>query len=238
MTGGPGTRARRGARGFTLLEMVVAAAIFVMVVAGAYALFDGSRRLAERAEFRAGMLQTARAALRAVEADLRGAVMSSSAYDTGFVGVEGGTEKEPIDRLEFISVAAPVVEASTESYRDAAAARRSDLSKIAYWIEQDETKKAHGLVRERLGTMLPPESRTRRDEDVEAVSADVVGLNLRYYDGQWRDAWNSQQQRKMPRAIEVTLHVQGDWKGERTVEVYTSRVYLPVAAETPEAQTP
>lgn len=225
--------------GFTLLEMVVATAIFTAVIAGAYALFDGSRRLAARAEFRTGMLQTARAALRAVEADLRGAVMSGSAYDTGFLGTEGGSEKEPLDRLELVSIASPVVEVSADLYRDAKKGRRSDLSKVSYWIEQDETKKAHGLVRERLGTMLPPESRQRRDEDAEAVSADVIGLNFRYYDGtQWRDAWNSQQLLKLPRVIEVTVRVQGDWKGEKEVEFHTSRVYLPVGAETPEAQTP
>ena len=222
--------------GFTLLEMVVATVIFMAVIAGAYALFDGSRRLAERAEFRTTMLQTARAALRAVEADLRGALMSGTAYDTGFVGVDGGSSKEPLDRLDLISVTAPTAEPTTDGYRDATRARRSDLSKVAYWIEPDETKKAHGLVRERLGTMLPPESRQRREEDVETVSAEVVGLNLRYYDGQWRDAWDSTQQRKMPRAVEIAVHVRGEWKGEAVVETHTSRVYLPVAAEIPETQ--
>jgi prepilin-type N-terminal cleavage/methylation domain-containing protein len=220
--------------GFTLLEMIVAAAIFTAVVAGAYALFDGSRRLAARAEARADMLQTARAALRAIEADLRGAVMSGSAYDTGFIGVDGGSPSEPMDVLDFVSVTSPSAETSKDDFDDATKTRRSDFSKVAYWIEKDETKTAHGLVRERLGTMLPPESRTRREEDVEAVSTDVVGLNLRYYDGQWRDAWNSQQTRTMPRAVEVTLRVK---RGE-DVEVHLARFLLPVAAETPEATTP
>ena len=220
--------------GFTLLEMIVAAAIFTAVVAGAYALFDGSRRLAARAEARAELLQTARAALRAIEADLRGAVMSGTAYDTGFIGTDGGSEGEPLDVLEFVSVASPSAEASIDGYKDATKARRSDLSKVAYWIEKDELKPAHGLVRERLGTMLPPESRTRREEDVEAVSTDVVGLNVRYYDGQWRDAWNSQQTRKMPRAVEVTVRV----RRAEEIEVHTARFYLPVAAETPEAGRP
>jgi len=220
--------------GFTLLEMIVAAAIFVAVVAGAYALFDGSRRLSARAEARAEMLQTARAALRAIEADLRGAVMSGTAYDTGFIGVDGGSSSEPLDVLDFVSVTSPMSEASMDGFKDATKARRSDLSKVAYWIEKDELKKAHGLVRERLGTMLPPESRTRREEDVEAVSTDVVGLNLRYYDGQWRDSWNSQRSRTMPRSVEATVHV----RRADEIEIHTARFYLPVAAETPEAGPP
>ena len=77
-----------------------------------------------------------------------------------------------------------------------------------------------------------PESRTRREEDVESVAADVVGLNLRYYDGQWKDGWNSTQTLKMPRAVEVSVHV----KREEEIEVHTARFYLPVAGETPEAK--
>ena len=160
--------------------------------------------------------------------------MSGTAYDTGFIGTDGGSEKEPLDVLDFISVASPSAEASMDGYKDATKARRSDLSKVSYWIEKDELKPAHGLVRERLGTMLPPESRTRREEDVEAVSTDVVGLNLRYYDGQWRDAWNSQQTRTAPRAVEVTVRV----RRAEEIEVHTARFYLPVAAETPEATPP
>lgn len=224
----------RDASGFTLLEMIVAAAIFTAVVAGAYALFDGSRRLSARAEARAELLQTARAALRAIEADLKGALMSGSAYDTGFIGQDAGSAEEPLDVLELVSVTAPSAEASTDDFRDATKVRRPDLSKVSYWIEKDAGKAAHGLVRERLGTLLPPESRTRREEDVETVSADVVGLNLRYYDGQWRETWDSTRSRTMPRAVEITLRV----KREEEVETHTARVYLPVAAETPEASPP
>lgn len=216
----------RNRKGFTLLEMIVAGAIFTAVVAGAYALFDGSRRLAARAEARADLLQTARAALRAIEADLKGALMSGSAYDTGFIGADSGT----LDTLELVSVTSPTEEVSEDAYKDATKTRRSDLSKVYYWVEQDQTKAAHGLVRERLGTLLPPESRTRREEDVETVSAEVVGLNLRYYDGQWRDTWNSRTTGRMPRAVEVAVRV----KREDEEETHTARFYLPVAAETPE----
>jgi type II secretion system protein J len=235
----PALPSRGGTGAFTLLEMVVASAIFMAVIGGAYALFDGSRRLAARAEFRTGMLQTARAAIRAVENDLRGALMSGTAYDTGFLGTSEGSEKEPLDRLELVSIASPSAEVSNDLYKDATKPRRSDLSRVAYWIERDETKKAHGLVRERLGAMLPPETRQRREEDVEAVAADVTGLNLRYWDGaQWQESWNSRQLRKLPRAIEVTVRVRGVWKDVEEFESHTSRVYLPVAAELPEARQP
>ena len=62
----------------------------------------------------------------------------------------------------------------------------------------------------------------------------MVGLNLRYYDGQWRESWNSTQTRLAPKAVEVSIQV----KREEEVETYTTRVPLPVAAETPEASGP
>jgi type II secretion system protein J len=215
--------------GFTLLEMIVAAAIFTLVVAGAFALFDGSRRLSARADARAEMLQTARAALRAIEVDLKAAVKLGSAYDSGFIGTDGGAMN---DQLEFLAVSSPSSEVSIDGFRDATITRRSDLSKVWYWIEKDTAKTAHGLVRERLGVLFPPESRTRREEDVETLSTEVTGLNLRYYDGQWRESWNSTQSGTMPRAVEVAIQV----KREEEVETHTARIYLPVAAETPRAE--
>src|SRR5262249_27523163 len=78
-------------RGFTLLELIVATSIFAIVIAATYSLFDSARGITTRAEFRSQLFQSARAALQAIENDLRGAVMLSSAYDTGFIGTNVGS---------------------------------------------------------------------------------------------------------------------------------------------------
>ena len=91
-------------RGFTLLELIVAMVIFSIVISAAYALFDAGRSVTTRAEFRTQLFQSARAALQTVEGDLRGAVMLGTPFDTGFIGATGGSEKEPMDKLEFVSV--------------------------------------------------------------------------------------------------------------------------------------
>jgi hypothetical protein len=38
----------------------------------------------------------------------------------------------------------------------------------------------------------------------------------------------------MPKAVEVTVYIRGEWRGETIVEPFTTRFYLPVGAETPE----
>ena len=67
------------------------------------------------------------------------------------------------------------------------------------------------------------------------ISRDVVFLNMRYYDsGQWLDTWDSSQQRKLPKAVEVTVYIRVEWHGEEVLEPFRKRFYLAVGAETPE----
>jgi len=229
--------------GITLLELIVATVIFSIVIAAAYTLLDSARNLTPRAELRAQLFQSARAALQAVEDDFRGAVMpvappsSSNPNDLGFIGTSAGSEKEPLDRIEFVSISR-----HTASQYDVNAADLVfgiDMARLSYWIEQDTTKKAHGLVRERPKELNPVSGPVHREEDVMEISRDVAFLNLRYYDsGEWRDTWDSTQLRKLPKAIEVTVYVRGEWRGEDVLEPFTTRFYLPVGAETPERQQP
>jgi type II secretion system protein J len=220
-------------RGFTLLELSVATAIFAIVIAATYSLFDSARGISTRAELRAQLFQSGRAALQAVEDDLRGAVLLSSAYDTGFIGTNGGSDKEPQDKLEFVSVNR--YSGAAYDVNQPEVVRGIDISKVSYMIEADEKRKPHGLLRERPLELLPPNGPVHRDEDVTGIADNVVFINFRYFDGsQWLDSWDSTQTRNLPKAVEVTVYIQGDWRGEKVVEPFTSRFYLPVGGETPE----
>jgi type II secretion system protein J len=214
-------------KAFTLLELVVATTVFAVVVAAAYALFDAGRGAASRAEARALLFQTARAALEALEDDLRGAVLPSTAFDSGFIGTNRGSGEAPLDEIELVAANAHVAKAKD---------RRIDLSKVTYWVETDPSARARGLVRERQAVLTPVTVYARRPENVEEVAGDVVGLDLRYFDGDWRFEWDSTTQYKLPKAVEVTVVVRGEWKEQEILERFTSRFYLPVAAETPERQ--
>jgi hypothetical protein len=107
---------------------------------------------------------------------------------------------------------------------------------VRWWIEREKGRPAQGLVRERSKVLNPPGVDVRRDEDVEEISRDVVGLDLRYYDGQWTREWDSRQQYKLPKAVEVTVWVRGEWRNETVLEPFTTRITLPVGAEQPERE--
>lgn len=218
-------------RGFTLLELIVSATIFMFVVAAAYALFDGSRRVAGTAEFKARLFQTARSALRLIEDDLKGAVASGSVYDAGLIAVNGGGGDEPQDGVELTSVVSGRSRRSLEEFKDATVFRAADLARVSWWVEPPGKKPYRGLVRERSAVLAPPENRVRRDEDVEELSRDVVGLDLRWFDSEWREEWDSTQSNTLPRAVEITVVVRGEFRGETVVERFRSRLYLPLVAE-------
>ena len=222
--------------GFTLVELIVATTIFVIILGAAYSLFEAGRNLTTRGEARAQLHQALRAAMKSIEEDLKGAVMPNAAYDTGFIGTNGGSGGQPLDKIEFIAVSAHAMPRSLKANtaQQPLLSPRTDMAKVTYWVEGDAKRPAHGLVRNRNPILSPVSVQNIRDEDIEEVSAEVVYLNLRYYDTDWQDSWDSTQVRKLPKAVEVTLHLQSEWRGEKFIEKFTARFYLPVAAETPE----
>lgn len=222
--------------GFTLIELIVATSIFVLVLAAAWSIFDSGRNLTVRAEARSQLLQTVRAAFKAISDDLKGAVMPNVAYDTGFVATDSGAGDQSLDKVEFISENSHPMPRSlkADEAREPILAPRADLFKVTYWVEPNTEKTAHGLVRYRQQVLTPVSNMTMKDEDIEMVAPEILHLNLRYYDTDWQDSWDSTQLRKLPKAVEITVYVQGEWRGEKFVEKHTTQIYLAVAAETPE----
>ncbi len=223
-------------RGFTLLELLVATAIFAMVVSAAYALLGSGRDVSSRAEDRAWVFQTARAALRAIEGDLRGAVMAGSAFDTGLIGTSGETDGVPADTLELVAVNFwPNRSPDPSALPD----RKTDLSRVIYRIEAGTAspEAPRGLVRERQGVLTDTTVYAGQDENVVEVAADVVGLDIRYFRDNWEETWDSATQRRLPKAIEVAVYVRpppGRGEEELPAERFATRFYLPLGAEAPE----
>ncbi len=225
-------------RGFTLLEILVATAIFGAVVSASYALLGSGQAVSSRAEARARVFQTARAAFRAVEADLRGAVMSGSAFDTGLVGTSGASNGVPADTLELVAV-----NSFPNRSPDPAAlpGRKIDLSRVIYRIEDGKTSPSipMGLVRERQAMLTDRTVYANRDENTEEIAPDVVGLEFRYFGDSWEESWDSTTRRKLPKAIEVAIYIGARERGaedESPPERFVTRFYLPLGAEAPEKQ--
>ena len=220
--------------GFTLIELIAALSIFLVVVTASYALFEGGRKLAARGELHAKRFQAARAGFRALETDLR-TVFAGGTYDTGFVGKSGGTTDLPTDTLDIVGfnnqprLATPVTATTAEP-----PPKEIDITRVAYSIDDDSSTIPSGLVR--LRTRLVAEVVTVKDptEGLEEVSADVVGLKFRYYDGTaWTETWDSVTGGTVPKAVEITLHVKSTYRDQQEIEIFSTKIFLPIAATAP-----
>lgn len=211
---------------FTLLEVLVTAAIFAIIAAACWALLDGGRQASTRGQREAARHQAARTALRTIEGDLRAAFTGSTVYDSGFRGTDGGTPEAPLDSVDFVAIAHQPAPGTTEP--------QQDFARIVYRIDADPATELAGLVREKRTRVLETVTAVDPDEAGEEIAADVVGLNLRYYaDGGWSEAWDSSVSGRLPAAVEIAVHVRGEWRDQERIETFTTKVYLPVAATAP-----
>ena len=108
---------------------------------------------------------------------------------------------------------------------------RGDASRVTWWVEEDR-----GLLRERRDSLTPVTVFIEREENVEEIAPAVAGLDMRFYDQEWEDEWDSRTTRKLPRAIEVSILVRVPWREEFIEEVFTTRFHLPLGVDAPERQ--
>lgn len=180
---------RRGARGFTLIEVVLALSIVAIMVT---MLFGGLRvglRAWQRGEERAAALQHSRSMTQLLEAALAGTYW--------YVGRTDQNNPTPIlwfkgeaDRVSFVTVAPPLPFPVAIPF-------------VAITLSVD-TGSAPGLaIREKaLPSWDPFEAVTP-----SVVDSTIASVRFRYQraGAGWEETWDSAEERTLPQAIEVTL---------------------------------
>jgi prepilin-type N-terminal cleavage/methylation domain-containing protein len=181
-------------RGFTLTEVLIAAAILATIAVMVSASFSSTFRLMEAIESQGDLDHQARVCLNLIAHDLL-AGQPPAAMWIGRNGSEAGT---PSDVLAFVTAT---------HVASAPDAPESDLTRVTYAREGSRLMRyaARSLYTTSLDAI-----------DREEVAEGVAGFNVRYYNGPaglWLDDWDSTL-KKLPKAllIELTLvsanHVQ------------------------------
>ncbi|MFV8836569.1 type II secretion system minor pseudopilin GspJ [Aquisalimonas sp.] len=178
------------ARGFTLIEMLVALAIFAMVSAvsftGIMVMIDNRERVAGHAD-RLAAVQTAMAL---IERDLQQAVARPIRDPLG----------DP--RAAMLSDDLAALEFTRSGRSNPLGVRRSELERVAYGIEEDT------LVRLSWDALDQPPEPGRRDR---ALLDGATDIELRFMDddAQWRSTWPPADalpgSPQLPRAVEISI---------------------------------
>jgi type II secretory pathway component PulJ len=192
----------RSRAAFTLLELVVSAAVGALILTAAAICLNAAVESQRMINPRVDTIQTARVALAMMSADLRAACPLDKNYD--FLGSHRSLGDMDADNIDF----------ATHNYSPRHP-READFCEMSYFIDKSETNGQYGLWRRRNPTLAQdPLSGGSREE----IAPDVRGLRIEYYDGlDWYDTWGDLNGRRrnsttpppnlvgMPSAVRITL---------------------------------
>lgn len=205
------------ARGFTLLEVMVAGAILSLILAALYGVF--SRILASKrsTEERAARLRAAHTVLLRISEDLQGSFPFTAAEES----FRGETRQEngfPTAFLSFVSVAQLALTAQGSA---------GDLRRVEYRLVPDPVASSHYQLVRSVRLDLRADQDTA--DELVPLLLHVRGLRVRFFDGQrWAEEWGRETTRgRLPQAVEVTLYVDGQTDTE--VSALSTTVGLPLA---------
>ena len=191
-------------RAFTLIEVVISAALMALIVVSAYLCLNAAVSSQKMIEPRATVFQNARVALALMAADLRCACPLSK--DTAFLGMHRMIGTTEADNLDF----------ATHNYTPRRP-REGDYCQVSFYLDKDPESGQFALYRRRNPALaLDPLSGGNREE----IAQGLLGLRFDYYDGfDWYESWgeidrrskaqNSRRERYnlagMPQAVRITL---------------------------------
>lgn len=207
---GPGREIVRAERGFTLLEVLVALAIFAMILAILFGTYAASVERAERTRERAQVYHEARVLLELMANDLRATYISEPVEQAQqsmqqpktrnytFIGEDFEEDRLPSDKLTLYAFL-PSIRPDTPE---------AEVCRIAYSLEPKAPPAQGKLLFRRVNCSLDPEA--TEEEHVFALTDLARGLGFTYYDeqGHERSAWDSrdgQAGKRLPARIKIML---------------------------------
>jgi type II secretion system protein J len=217
-------------RGFTLLEILVAVAIFAAIASILYSSYAGTFRAIEYTESQSEIYNMARIALERMTEDLESAYIPAGVRDPeneddilrsiGFFGEDREIDGRDADNIKFLSGKHIVF----DDYGKGGKAR------IAYYIKEHEEEEGFVLYRSDTG-----ELNNRPDEDSGGLvlCEGLYSVDFMYHgeNGEFYDNWNSSVEplkNRLPVMLSIELEFIYGFDNESPIKFMTS-VALPLA---------
>jgi general secretion pathway protein J len=231
---GPRIHSRSGARGMTLLEILVSLAILAMISLLLYGAFDSMSRGKRGEALRADRARQGREAVLRITRELQSAFLSMhnpqvpalQTRVTAFVGTNGA----PFDRIDFQAFAHTRVEKE---------AKESDQAEVGYFVAQDPSvdhEKNDLVRREQTQPSQSTENfpfNPKKGGVINVVAEDVELFDVRYLDpmtGLWVESWDTTQTmaqpNRLPLEVKITLTLKGVPNGQPST--FTTKQMIPM----------
>ena len=154
-------------RAFTLIEVVISAALMALIIVSAYLCLNAAVSSQKMIEPRSTVFQNARVAMSLVAADLRCACPLSK--DSAFLGMHRMMGTVEADNLDF----------ATHNYTPRRP-REGDYCQVSLYPDKDPESGQYVLYRRRNPAIaLDPLAGGTREE----IARGLLGLRFDYYDG-------------------------------------------------------
>jgi general secretion pathway protein J len=228
---------RRAARGFTIVEILLAVTLLSIIVTVMYGTFHTMGRIMRRNERTKGAYQVARLIMSRVRQDLSCAYYSPTTANFVFRGEDRAGFDGNADALTFVTAGHVV------SGRDVP---EGDFAEVSYYLDDNNP----GILVRRED--LSPDDELEMGGQLQILGRNVLSLNFRYLDGTeaqdelsaedallaaataeerdaWKDEWDSDDTTYPPRSVKIDLSVMNE---EGQVEDFSTTVMLAMGRTT------
>ncbi len=188
-------RKRRGLRGFTLIEILVAISLLAIVLTSVYGIFGSVNATKIRLDSDSAEYHLARVVFDRLGRELHGAYYRRGDQTTLF---RGGVNAQGESFLELTTTAVTPLSATG-----------TGIAAVRYRLVADKESNQGSNVL--LRGEHPRQSASRAvDDRMMRLAPGVSSLSLRFYsEGNWQDEWDARQD-GLPQLVEVTLVVGRD----------------------------
>jgi general secretion pathway protein J len=194
---------QRRATAFTLLEVLIAVAVFAVVLAAVNAVFYGALRLRNGTTRSLEAAAPVTQALARLRRDLRGLVLPGGTLAPTF-------QSSDVSTMEMASSgtrsAGPSFYSNTGKVEEGAP--WGEVQQVTYYLRESTNRLAAGqdLIRAVRRNLLAQE---QEPPDEEWLMSGVQRIQFSFHSGtQWRDSWDSTAEtNSLPRAVRVELQL-------------------------------